>query len=187
MKRSVHCAVALGALLLLVAGCEREERQFHPSPNSTTAMASISISDLQPGNPPPGPETGIPEEYSAFDVSEGQRLFNWYNCSGCHSHGGGGMGPPLMDNRWIYGSEPANIYSTIIQGRPNGMPSWRGKIPDYQVWQIVAYVRSMSGLVAKNERPSRQDEYSDKPPANRPPQIPLENQPEPKPKGEKPH
>ena len=26
------------------------------------------------------------------------------------------------------------------------MPSFRGRIPDAQVWQLVAYVRSMSGL-----------------------------------------
>jgi mono/diheme cytochrome c family protein len=55
-----------------------------------------------------------------------------------------------MDNNWVYGSEPANIYATIVDGRPNGMPSWRGRIPDYQVWELVAYVRALSGLVPKD-------------------------------------
>ena len=43
------------------------------------------------------------------------------------SHGkraGGGMGPALSQRAFTYGSEPANIYLTIIQGRPNGMPAW---------------------------------------------------------------
>ena len=62
------------------------------------------------------------------------------------------MGPPLMDDEWIYGSEPENIFATIVEGRPNGMPSFRGRIPDYQVWQLVAYVRSMSGLCPSMSR-----------------------------------
>ena len=59
-------------------------------------------------------------------------LFTSYNCVGCHgSGGGGGMGPPLKDHKWIYGADPANIFATIVEGRPNGMPSCRNKIPDY--------------------------------------------------------
>ena len=30
-----------------------------------------------------------------------------------------------MDDKWIYGSRPEQIYSDIVQGRPNGMPSLR--------------------------------------------------------------
>jgi len=48
-----------------------------------------------------------------------------------------------MDRVWIYGDDPASLYSTIVGGRPNGMPAWRGKIPDYQVWQLVTYVEAM--------------------------------------------
>jgi cytochrome c oxidase cbb3-type subunit 3 len=69
-----------------------------------------------------------------------------------------------MDSKWRYGSEPDNIYATIVEGRPNGMPSFRGKIPEQQVWQIVAYVRSMSGLVRMDVAPSRSDTMSAKPP-----------------------
>jgi cytochrome c oxidase cbb3-type subunit III len=77
-------------------------------------------------------------------VNTGKRLFSQYNCSGCHSNGGGGMGPSLMDDEWIYGSRLEQIHDTLVEGRPNGMPSWGGKIPDEQLWQITAYVRSMS-------------------------------------------
>jgi cytochrome c oxidase cbb3-type subunit 3 len=81
---------------------------------------------------------------NADAVTTGKRLFNQYNCSGCHSNGGGGMGPALMDGAWIYGSRLAQIHQTLVEGRPNGMPAWGGKIPDLQLWQIAAYVRSMS-------------------------------------------
>jgi len=49
------------------------------------------------------------------------------------------------------------IHSTILQGRPNGMPSFAGKISDYQVWEIAAYVRSMSGFLPSSVAPSRSD------------------------------
>jgi cytochrome c oxidase cbb3-type subunit 3 len=81
---------------------------------------------------------------NAEAVTTGKTLFNQYNCSGCHSNGGGGMGPALMDGTWIYGSRLAQIHQTLVEGRPNGMPAWGGKIPDPQLWQIAAYVRSMS-------------------------------------------
>jgi cytochrome c oxidase cbb3-type subunit 3 len=81
---------------------------------------------------------------NAAAVVTGKRLYAQYNCSGCHSNGGGGMGPALMDGQWIYGSRLEQIHQTLVEGRPNGMPTWGGKIPDEQLWQISAYVRSMS-------------------------------------------
>jgi cytochrome c oxidase cbb3-type subunit 3 len=91
-------------------------------------------------------------------VGEGKRLFSAYNCAGCHQHGGGGIGPALMDAEWIYGSHPEQIYASIVQGRPNGMPSFAGKIPEFQVWELVAYVHSMSGQLPEDIAPSRSDE-----------------------------
>jgi cytochrome c oxidase cbb3-type subunit 3 len=58
-------------------------------------------------------------------VSEGQRLYQEFNCVECHAHGGGGIGPALIDEEWIYGSSSPQIVATLIQGRPNGMPSFR--------------------------------------------------------------
>ena len=66
------------------------------------------------------------------------------NCSGCHSNGGGGMGPSLMDNQWIYGGRLEQIHQTIADGRPNGMPSWGARLSDEVIWRLAAYVRSMS-------------------------------------------
>ena len=63
-----------------------------------------------------------------------------------------------MDDKWIYGHEPDQIFATIVEGRPNGMPSFRGKLPDYQIWQLAAYVRSLSGQVPKDTAPGRNDD-----------------------------
>jgi hypothetical protein len=52
----------------------------------------------------------------------------------------------------------AQIFATIAQGRPNGMPSFGGHMTEDQVWQLVAYVRSMSGQLRKDVAPSRGDD-----------------------------
>jgi cytochrome c oxidase cbb3-type subunit 3 len=158
-SRPAWLALPLAAGILLLS-CERESRRFHEAPPSSGHVATIKMSELQPGTPVPPPATVNQYEKNAWAVSEGKRLYGWYNCSGCHSQGGGGMGPPLMDDEWIYGSDPANIFATIVEGRPNGMPSFRGRIPDDQVWKLVAYVRSLSGQVAKDVSPGRDDDMS---------------------------
>ncbi|HET7209870.1 MAG TPA: c-type cytochrome [Terriglobales bacterium] len=181
MRLYILAAVFLVSVLVLTS-CKREDRNFRPSPPASQTINTIQISGLNPGaNPvatPPPPNT---YEESAYAVSEGKTLFNQYNCSGCHANGGGGIGPPLMDNNWIYGSEPGNIFATIMQGRPNGMPSFRNRIPEYQAWQIVSYVRSLSGLLPKDVAPARSDNLYVKPSEESMPQqapVGITGQPE---------
>ena len=148
-------------ILLLLSSCKREERGYRVQPPAAGRINSVSLSELRPGEtlPPPAP---VKNEYenNAYAMNEGKRLYEWFNCVGCHAHGGGAIGPPLMDDKWIYGSQPEQVFSTIVQGRPNGMPSFSGKIPDYEVWQLVAYVRSMSGQVPGDAAPGRNDDMN---------------------------
>lgn len=148
------------ACCLLFSSCKREERGYRVQPPAASRIESKRLTDLQPGSPEPDAPTKNEYEENAFAMNEGKRLFTWFNCVGCHAHGGGGMGPALMDDKWIYGSQPEQIFSTIVEGRPNGMPSFRGKIPDYQVWQLAAYVRSMSGQVKSDAAPGRDDDMN---------------------------
>jgi cytochrome c oxidase cbb3-type subunit 3 len=153
----LHVWICAGTLLL--SACERETREFR-APNSAQTIQATRLTDLQPGSPSPPPMVESPYRDNAYGISEGKRLYSWFNCVGCHHEGGGGIGPALMDHRWIYGSRPAQIYSTIVQGRPNGMPSFGGRIPDQQVWQLVAYVESLSGNVPKDAAPGRNDDQA---------------------------
>jgi cytochrome c oxidase cbb3-type subunit III len=138
--------ITFAFVALFATACKREERVFQ------TASA-IRTKD---------PRTDY--EQNAFILSEGKRLFSAYNCNGCHSMGGGGMGPALMDEKWIYGGQPEQIFSTIVEGRPNGMPSFRDRVPDSQIWQLAAYVRSMSGQLRKDAAPTRDDHLQGRPP-----------------------
>ena len=143
---------------LTFVACKREQRQFEPPPPNPNPV--ITMSELRPGAQQAEPPSNNTAEDTAYSLSEGKRLYTSYNCSGCHFNGGGGIGPALMDEKWIYGSEPANVYATIVEGRPNGMPSFRHKISDYQVWEIAGYVRSLSGQLGKNVSPGRSDDMN---------------------------
>lgn len=153
MTRTIITAALLAATL----ACRREERRFREVAPAATATSVALATTLQPGPTVNATGTRSPYQYNAYAISEGKALYNQFNCVGCHSNGGGGMGPPLMDDKWIYGSDPASIFATIVEGRPNGMPSWRGKIPNYEVWRLVAYVRSMSGQASKDAASGRDD------------------------------
>jgi cytochrome c oxidase cbb3-type subunit III len=59
-------------------------------------------------------------------------------------NGGGGMGPPLSRCGFLYGTTPDNIYLTIVQGRPNGMPAWGSLLPNEVIWDLVAYIQNLS-------------------------------------------
>jgi cytochrome c oxidase cbb3-type subunit 3 len=93
----------------------------------------------------PTEQVSNPYEGNSDAIAQGRALFHSMNCVGCHApEGGGGMGPPLSDKAWIYGGDPGQIYMTIMQGRPNGMPSFANALPSDSIWKLVAYVRTLS-------------------------------------------
>lgn len=158
-------SLAAATVCLLCAACQRQHRDIRPEPTSLVIYGDAAREDtLRPGGPvSPQMVVNNPYNSSAYDIAEGARLYQWYNCSGCHANGGGGIGPPLIKNHWIYGGEPANLFDTIVKGRPNGMPSWGGRIPAYQIWQIIAYVRSLNGEQPRSATPGRMDSIQPSP------------------------
>jgi cytochrome c oxidase cbb3-type subunit 3 len=86
-----------------------------------------------------------PREHDPRAIEEGKQLFVSYNCADCHGgEGSGGMGPSLQDGRWHFGGSAGEVYESITEGRPDGMPAWGGRIDDSQIWALVAYVRTLS-------------------------------------------
>lgn len=129
-------------LVLLATGCTRDE-------SSAAALsgdvALTRTSDLQAGGDAKLVRTRNPFAGDAAAAAEGERIYLSMNCAGCHgAKGGGAIGPPLRDADWIYGRDPAVLYQTIHQGRPNGMPAFGGKIPDEHIWKIVSYVEKLA-------------------------------------------
>ena len=79
----------------------------------------------------------------------GERIF-LNNCAQCHgSDAGGAKGfPNLRDGDWLYGGEPEKIVETITGGRMGVMPPQGAVLGDEGVRNVVAYVRSLSGMTA---------------------------------------
>jgi cytochrome c oxidase cbb3-type subunit III len=182
------CAILLSCMT--ATSCKREQRNFRVLPPADELSENIAANNpVRPGPLTSGtPSTSQPVSLerlthepfayqfpqNAQSLSDGQFLFDAFNCSGCHAHGGGGMAPPLMDRKWLYGSNPDQVYTTIIEGRPNGMPSYRGRIPDFQVWELVAYVRSLSGQANPSAASGREEHMATEPPPNSiPKQSPI--------------
>lgn len=112
-----------------------------PTPDQ---LIKVPVSGLIPGavearpkiKPPPADEKA---------AQRGMENFGSFNCVGCHmGNGGGGMGPALSNHAFIYGSAPENIFLSIYQGRPNGMPAWGTVLPEDAIWDLVAYIKNLS-------------------------------------------
>jgi cytochrome c oxidase cbb3-type subunit 3 len=146
-------------VVVMAAGCEREARRFQGT--SSGRPQDVHLTSFEAGAPAPAHEPRSPYQDNALGMAEGKRLFSAFNCVGCHATGGGGgIGPALMDDQWIYGFAPDQIFSTIAQGRPDGMPAFGAKLPDDQIWQIVAYVQSLSAETPRDASPGRNDDLS---------------------------
>jgi cytochrome c oxidase cbb3-type subunit 3 len=171
--RASVLAVSLGALA--IAGCDREERHSRAKPIGETIPAGESPDTIWPGGTQPPPLDARAKLYdnNAPGIAEGQFLYTKMNCVGCHSHGGGGMGPPLMDDEWRYGGRIDQIAASIAEGRPNGMPAWRTKLTDDQIWKLAAYVRTLSGQPSKDAVGSRTEGMSSTTPQTLAPREPA--------------
>lgn len=135
--------LVLVALALVAAGCQRQPGAAGPAGN-LTERHQVTERRAGPPSDTPIPSTAPAEQLDEETLAEGRNLYNQYNCSGCHAAGGGAIGPALIDDEWIYGDGLDNIFYTIVEGRPQGMPAFRGRIPDGHIRAIAQYVKSMS-------------------------------------------
>lgn len=80
---------------------------------------------------------------SAADVAAGARIFRSH-CAQCHGlNAAGGRGPSLANGIFYHGSSDADLLRNISEGIPGTeMPGVF--FSDNQVWQVVAYLRSLS-------------------------------------------
>jgi cytochrome c oxidase cbb3-type subunit 3 len=154
--RLVHkpnlCLAAVTALLAVGMPALGQSTRGASNPSSaplagpgSDRLLQVPVTGLIPGGVKEGPGIRNPVAEDPAAIERGMKHFSAFNCIGCHAdNGGGGMGPSLSNSMFIYGSDPANLYLTIAQGRPNGMPAWGAMLPDSVIWDLVAYVRSIS-------------------------------------------
>ena len=135
-------------------------------PVSPALTVMVPATTLFPGSTPVVPAIANPYEGDAQAVAAGKRHFSAFNCSGCHAPlAGGGMAPPLSDSNWIYGAAPAQIFLSIVHGRPEGMPAWGAMLPRKTVWELVTYIQSLSEL----QQPAQRLGFQARSPRGQPP------------------
>ena len=143
--------VRLVLLLAVTGGCAPEDKSATTSGRTADAAAPGAAwsgvtphpRNIQAGKVLPVDSGGNPYIGQRDAVKVGEQLFNRYNCDGCHGDGAAGsVGPTLADGRWRYGGTPREIYQSIYEGRPLGMPSYRA-VASEPIWYLVAYVRSL--------------------------------------------
>ena len=139
----------LFAVVLLTAACEPSPAEHPSEPLGQGTLASVRTSALVAGAAPgfSADERKLvnPLANDPAAARDGEQLYTSMNCAGCHGAlGGGGIGPPFADEDWIYGGEPGQIFASVAQGRPNGMPSFGGRLPAESIWRIVSYVQSIA-------------------------------------------
>lgn len=107
----------------------------------------VALGDIAGGSPNTlTMEIRNPYEGSVAAAEAGHQLFIQMNCVGCHGYDArGGMGPDLTDAYWRYGGAPVEIYNSIYDGRPQGMPAWGRMVRQADVWKIVTYLQSLGG------------------------------------------
>jgi len=125
---------------LLVAG---DSLRLIEHPENLPAGFPLQIKPLPVKNPYEGDKTA---------VASGAQLFVGYNCLDCHgADGSGAMGPSFQDGRWHFGGSAGDVFESIYQGRPDGMPAWGGRISNEQIWMLTAQVRLLSSKDLTNE------------------------------------
>jgi cytochrome c oxidase cbb3-type subunit 3 len=153
-KALVGLAACVTPLIVTGAAAQDQQQQQQQSqqagPKQTISaeqLLRVPVTGLSIAGAPPPPKIENPYADDPKAVEQGRQLFDAMNCSGCHAPlGGGGMGPPLSDDTWIYGGKPADIFLTIQQGRPNGMPHF-GHVGNDAIWMLVTYIRNLNEQV----------------------------------------
>lgn len=148
----------LGAILLAIvslAACDRVRGDSTTGGAPAQVPSDASLNRIPLGAPPGQPLSlaeKIPNPFAgdAQAIVEGKALYGAMNCVYCHGAEASGLiGPPLNNTGWRYGGAPADLYRSIHDGRPQGMPAWGGRLPPDQIWKLVAYLQTLADASGK--------------------------------------
>jgi cytochrome c oxidase cbb3-type subunit 3 len=157
--------------LLSLAGCKQEQRSMRLDPPVLAAMDDVSVMPVGISGHPAEVDAALGRPYrsNAYQISQGKRLFEAFNCKGCHADGGGHTGPALTDGWWRYGPDSVSVYVSIRDGRPQGMPAFRDRMTPEQIWQLTGYIQTLGAYSALAAAPGRNDRMQSRPAENRAP------------------
>jgi len=102
------------------------------------AAAQSQTAAIRASLPTTNPKRGDPAE-----IAEGAKIWATI-CVACHLPDGKGLvGPSLIDPYWKYGSADAELFATVSEGRPGGMPPWGPQLGSDKIWEVLAYLETL--------------------------------------------
>ena len=103
------------------------------------SVCALGASVLAQGPPQKNPLEGNPDAIRA-----GMGIFR-ARCADCHGMDARGVRGPDISRVWAEGRSDAGLFQTLRTGVPNTeMPSVGARTSDAEVWQILAYVRTLA-------------------------------------------
>ncbi|MYH30444.1 MAG: quinoprotein dehydrogenase-associated putative ABC transporter substrate-binding protein [Acidobacteria bacterium] len=115
------------------------------APEEAAQLEPPSAAAAADPGPTPGPRKLNPFTGNADMAAEGRTLYFQVGCQGCHGGGGGGgMATSVIDDAWTFGSDDDVLFRLIKGEIPEQtMPTVYSVLEDEEVWQILAFIRSV--------------------------------------------
>jgi len=163
MKTRTTIAFVAAALLAL-PGCPGDEAEKpapappeRPATPAAPAAPARPEQGAQPAAPPAAPVAAAPAA-AAPDAKQGEQLYATY-CASCHGPRGDGDGPAAValdpkpakhhDGAYMNALSNEHLFKVVKEGGPAVgksalMAPWGGTLSDAQIWDVVAFVRSLA-------------------------------------------
>jgi mono/diheme cytochrome c family protein len=115
------------------------------------AACTVSSAPVATVAPVPAEYAGLTNPLGAESAADGEKVFKT-NCAPCHGDQGHGDGPagaaldPQPKNLADLQAQATDdyIFWRISTGKPGtSMVAWRGILTDEQIWQTVAFIRTL--------------------------------------------
>ena len=139
---SIIAAIAYMAYYHIFDGItQKEEFQIE------MANAQLAVEEYKKNSPDLVDASSVILLTEASDLAAGNKIFN-EKCVACHrADAGGGIGPNLTDEYWIFGGDISTVFNTISEGgRPGkGMISWKQDLKPAEMAQVGSYILSLQG------------------------------------------
>jgi cytochrome c oxidase cbb3-type subunit 3 len=106
--------------------------------DAEVAAAEAIAAEARANQPSVNPYHG-----DAAAIAEGGQVFLQI-CAACHKPDATGLvGPSLVDPYWKYGHSDAELFQTVMEGRPAGMPAWGAQLGSEKVWRALAWLETL--------------------------------------------
>jgi cytochrome c oxidase cbb3-type subunit III len=122
------------------------------------AQGAVTATTPRRGGNPAAAKLTNPSPGGADAIARGRQTYQRL-CTRCHGPegkgdgggaGAGGQPADLTDATWDFGGSDGEVFSAIKEGTSADMESYSERISDTEIWNLVAFIRSIGPENARN-------------------------------------